>query len=103
MPGLTQLCFQGPASLSELATEYPFANEELVADLVKRVVQELPFPVDIGKITIGYLYPQNMYMICVVFFLDTCVEEAELLLEGIVENGLLQILSKVSFVDDLNF
>ena len=103
MPGITQLCFQGPARLSELAAEYPFANEELVADLIKWVVQELPFPVDIGKITVAYLYPQNIYVICVVFFLGTFVEEAELLLEGLIENGLLQIFSKVSFVDGLNF
>jgi hypothetical protein len=103
MPTTAQLCFQGPARFSELAPEYPFANKELVADLLCWVVQELPFPATIDKITISYLYPQNLYMICIVFLLDTYAEEAELLLEGPVGNGLLQIFSKISFVDDPNF
>ena len=102
MPGITQLCFQGPARLSELAPEYPFANKELVANLLEWVVQELPFSVTIEKITIRYLCLRNLYIICAVFYLDTYAEEAETLLEGLVGNGLLQIFSKVSFVDDPN-
>ncbi|HJT59512.1 MAG TPA: hypothetical protein VJ761_23590 [Ktedonobacteraceae bacterium] len=103
MTSITQLCFQGPARLCELAPEYPFANKELVANLLEWVVQELPFPVKIDKISIAYLCRQHAYMICAIFYLDTYAEEAETLLEGLVENGLLQIFSKVSFVDNPNF